>query len=385
MSRWTIAGRYALTGAAIEVEIDAGVVTRVDVIDEVRDNIWLAPGFVDLQVNGYGGFDFNDNAMDEQTVVEATQRLLAVGTSVFLPTLITAAEEDLRRRLAILASACRRFPQLARAIAGVHLEGPHLCAEDGARGAHPVEHVRAPELAEFERCQQAAEGLIRMVTVSPHWPEAPQFIRELVARGVLVALGHTHATQDEIAAVVDAGATLSTHLGNGIATLLPRHPNPLWSQLAEDRLQATFIADGHHLPAETLKVMLRAKGIERSILVSDSVALAGMQPGEYETPIGGNVVLQEDGRLRVAGSNMLAGASRSLKDDVAWALRSRLCTLAEAVTMAAVNPGRVLGLHDGIEVGASVNLIQLRVARDGSELELLSAAMGETIWNDNAA
>ncbi len=116
-----------------------------------------------------------------------------------------------------------------------------------------------------------------------------------------------------------AGATLSTHLGNGIAGMLPRHPNPIWAQLADDRLTATFIADGHHLPADALKAMVRAKGIERSILISDAVALGGMQPGIYDTAVGGAVELSADGRVGSVDSGYLAGAALPLKDGIAWA------------------------------------------------------------------
>src|SRR5699024_3206830 len=145
-------------------------------------------------------------------------------------------------------------------VPGVHIEGPSISPADGPRGAHPVEHVRPPDLAEFERWQAAGDGLVKLVTLAPEHAGAPGYIRTLAARGVIVALGHSAATPDEVHAAVDAGARLSTHLGNGVAAVLPRHPNLIWTQLADDRLYASFIADGHHLSADTFRAMLRAKG-----------------------------------------------------------------------------------------------------------------------------
>ena len=158
---------------------------------------------------------------------------------------------------------------------GFHVEGPHISPDDGPRGAHPQRWVRPPDLDEFRRWQDATDGRIRIVTLSPEWPEAPRYIEALVAKGVVASIGHTKATAQQIADAVSAGATLSTHLGNGAHPVLRRHPNYIWEQLAEDRLMADFIVDGIHLPTSFLKVALRAKGIERSVLVTDARSPAG--------------------------------------------------------------------------------------------------------------
>ena len=139
------------------------------------------------------------------------------------------------------------------AIAGLHIEGPHISPEDGPRGAHPQHCVRPPDVDEFHRWQEASNGSVKLVTVSPEWPESPGYIEAVVREGVVVAIGHTKATTDQIRDAVNAGATLSTHLGNGAHSMLPRHPNYLWDQLAEDRLAASFIADGIHLEPRSSK------------------------------------------------------------------------------------------------------------------------------------
>lgn len=343
---------------------------------------WLVPGLIDLQVNGFGGFDVNGPDVTPEVVVELGRALAAVGTTTFVPTVITAAEADIIASLRAIAAAREADPATRAAIPFVHVEGPHLSPEDGPRGVHPVEHIRPPDVSEYERWQQACGGLVGMVTLSPHFPGSTEYVAALARAGVHVALGHTAASPEQITAAVDAGATLSTHLGNGAHAVLPRHPNHLWTQLADDRLTAGFIADGHHLPADTLTAMIRAKGIERSLLVSDSVALAGSAPGEYETPVGGTVELSADGRLSYAGTPYLAGAARSLADCVASVVGLARIGLGDAVRMATINPGRYVGDRALLQPGAPADLVlfdwtpgdtslQLRtVVRSGEEVEL---------------
>ena len=200
--------------------------------------------------------------------------------------------------------------------------------------------------------------MVGMVTLSPHYDESEGYIAALVERGVHVSLGHTHASRPQIEAAVRAGARLSTHLGNGIALQIDRHPNPLWSQLADDQLTASFIADGHHLPAETLKAMISAKGHERSILVSDAVALAGMPPGRYDASIGGLVELSADGRLSMQGTSTLAGAVVPLMTCVERAVRMTARPLAQVLQMATENPGQFAGNRGTLAVGARADILR---------------------------
>ena len=181
-----------------------------------------------------------------------------------------------------------------------------------------------------------------MVTLSPHWPHATDYIAALVATGVHVALGHTDASAEQITAAVDAGARLSTHLGNGLHARINRRRNPLWTQLAEDRLTATFIADGHHLAKDAFKVMLRAKGLERALIVSDATALGGMPPGRYNASIGGPVHLSADGRLSLndGTGEFLAGAALPMLAGLATLVRQAGLSLADALRLATVTPGR---------------------------------------------
>ncbi len=365
----SITGRDPFTAQPMRITIEGNRIAEI-ASGPADEAAWLAPGFVDLQVNGYGGCDLNGDAIDADLVIALVERLAATGVTTFLPTLITASESAIIRALRAIAEARAASAMAAYAIPFVHIEGPFLSPDDGPRGAHPREHVRPPDLSEFERWQVASGGLVGMVTLSPHWESATDFIRAVTNKGALVALGHTHASPAQIHAAADAGASFSTHLGNGIAGQLPRHPNPIWAQLADDRLMATFIADGFHLPADTLKSMLRAKSIERSIFVSDATALAGMPAGTYSANIGGEVELRADGRLTMKGSDFLAGAALPLKDDIANAVSSGVCTLADAVRMATENPGQVVGNRGKLHMGAIADLVRFTLDDESKRMRI---------------
>jgi N-acetylglucosamine-6-phosphate deacetylase len=359
MSTATILARDPRSGRSIGVTVEDGIITRIE--DAKSDNdLYLSAGFVDLQVNGRAGFDLNAEQISTSTVIGLVDVMLADGVTCFAPTLITAPEEELCDRLKVIAEARSSHRKVASCVPFVHIEGPHISSLDGYRGAHPVDAVRAPTITEFDRWQNAGGGIVGMVTLSPHFIESVEYIAALVKQGVHVAIGHTHASAEQIARAVDAGARLSTHLGNGIAQEIPRHRNPIWSQLADDRLTATFIADGHHLPPDVLKAMLRAKGVGKSVLVSDSVALAGMPAGTYITSVGGRVELHPDGRLCVFGSELLAGSTASLAQCIGNVIRMAKIPLSDALAMATANPGRYARGRSQLAAGSRADLVRFR-------------------------
>jgi N-acetylglucosamine-6-phosphate deacetylase len=383
MSQHTVTGRNPQNGRPLSITVYDGLIR--DIQDGRRDeDVWLSPGLVDLQVNGYGGDDVNREEPDPETIISLTRRMIASGVTTYLPTIITAAEVRITAALRAIAEARRRSSLVANAVPYVHVEGPSISPTEGFRGAHPVEHVRPPTLAEFNRWQDASGGLVGMVTLSPHFRETEEYVAELTARGVHIALGHTDASVEEIHRAVNAGASLSTHLGNGIAGLIPRHSNVLWPQLAEDRLTATMIADGHHVSADMFKVMVRAKGLDRCILVSDTVALAGMPPGTYTAPVGGRVELHADGRLSLAGTEFLAGAAVPLKDGVARAMSMMGSTLADSLRMATGNPGRLVGGVGMVRLGAPADLVRFTMENEdengGTALKIASVMVKGLEW-----
>jgi len=295
------------------------------------------PGLFDLQVNGFAGVDFNAPDLRTEHVNVALDRMRAVGVTRVLPTLVTSSFDGFAASAAVLAAMSDP------AIAGIHMEGPYISPEDGARGAHPRPFTRTASTDDFDRRQDAARGRIVLVTLAPEVPGALALVEYLVARGVRVAIGHTAASPAQIADAVAAGATLSTHLGNGCASVLPRHPNVIWEQLAADELAATFIVDGHHLPAATVKALVRAKSIARSILVTDATAAAGCAPGRYR--IGAiECDLGTDGRVSLAGTPYLAGSSLTLDRAIANTVRFTGLPIEAVTPMASTIPAQSLGL-----------------------------------------
>ena len=301
----------------------------------------LCPGFIDLQVNGLGGIAFNDPGLSIEQIQSVTERLWQVGVALYCPTLITDSLDNLRRGLSVIARA-RRQTAGGKSILGVHVEGPYLSAEDGPRGAHPLAHVRTPDWGEFQTLQEAAEGGVCLVTLAPELPGAIPFIEKLVASGVCVAIGHTAATAADIRAAIEAGASMSTHLGNAAHDRLQRHHNYVYQQLAADELWASLIVDGHHLPPELVKIFVRAKRPERTVLVSDAAHWAGLPPGIY--PWGHcDVEVRADGWIGVVGQPRLAGSGLMLPRGVENVVRFAGVSLADAVRMVGEHPAKVLG------------------------------------------
>ena len=309
----------------------------------------LAPVLVDIQVNGHSGVYFAvTESISEEGVAKVTADISHFGVGFYLPTVITGSFETIHHCLTVIARS-RRQGDLARRVPAIHLEGPYISAEDGPRGAHPKEHARPPSWDEFARWQEAAEGLIRYVTLAPELPGAVDFIKRLRREGILPAIGHTAASPDDIRAAVDAGAVLSTHLGNGSHALIRRHPNYIWEQLATDELWASLIPDGHHLPPSVLKVMIRAKGIERTVLTTDASALAGMPPGLYEFS-NRKVEVVPGGPVRLVGTEYLAGSALEMNEAVANTVRFAGVSLAAAFEMASLHPAYLLRTYGNTDI-----------------------------------
>ncbi len=294
------------------------------------------PGLFDLQVNGFAGVDFNDPQLTADDLVRAIAAMRTTGVTRFAPTLITSAFESFARCAAVLA-AC---PDPA--LVGIHMEGPYLA--DAARGAHPPRHLVAASVDDFKRRQEAARGRIVLVTLAPEVAGVLPLTEYLVGQGVRVAIGHTAANPAQIRDAVAAGATLSTHLGNGCAAMLPRHENILWEQLAADSLTACLIVDGHHLPESVVKVMVRAKTAARTVLVTDAIAAARQPPGSY-TLGDAQVALSASGRVSMAGTGGLAGSALTLDAAVARTVAFTGLPLDQVLPMATVQPARSLGLQ----------------------------------------
>jgi len=305
------------------------------------------PGLVDIQVNGYAGFDFNGegNAWTGENLHALVGKLARRGVVVILPTLTTDDPKHmvaLARRYAGLVEADE---QLAAAMPKLHIEGPFISPVEGPRGAHPKCHIKPPTAIPdlFERLMDASAGRIGMMTLAPELPGAIDLIRRVADAGVVPAIGHCQAGNETIAEAVAAGAKISTHLGNGSHQALPRLDNYVQTQLAEDRLFASFIADNQHMPLSTLKNFIRAKTPARSVLVTDAIAAAEMPPGTYN--LGSLLVeVNAEGRCSHPGQWNLAGSVLTMDRAVINTFLHCDVTFEQAWAMASDGPARLIGL-----------------------------------------
>jgi N-acetylglucosamine-6-phosphate deacetylase len=327
-----------LTGARL------GAARSVDGPSEVSpEDDWIAPAFWDIQLNGRDGHSFSSSDLTIEQAAAIIRKQACLGTARLCPTLITAPVETLLHGLRTIAGACDSFPEVGERVLGIHLEGPFLSEHEGYRGAHPAAAMRDPDWGLFEQLQAASGDRIALITLAPERVGAIDFIRRASSNGVVIALGHSAAAGPTIRAAVAAGARLSTHLGNGIASPLPRHPNPIWDQAGLDELSASFIADGHHLDRATLRVLTRAKGPARTILVSDASPLAGLTPGVY-----GEWAVESSGKIVVAGTPYLAGSNQGLDVGLQNLLEASGWTIVEAIGTVTSNPAHLLGRSEPV-------------------------------------
>lgn len=377
----TCSGIDATTGSGTEITFNGNIESVRPAA--ARPTAWIAPGWVDIQVNGFAGVDYNSPATPHEEIARSVHVQYSAGVTRFYPTVITGSPDDM---LGALKNLARAKDTLAEGVAmdGFHVEGPHISPDEGPRGAHPKRCVRPPDIDEFRRWQEATDGRVRLVTIAPEWPQAPRYIEAVVAQNVVVSIGHTAAEARHIADAVSAGATMSTHLGNGAHGVMRRHPNYIWEQLAEDRLRASFIVDGIHLPGSFLKVALRAKGVERAVLVTDASSPAGCAPGRYRLGKQ-DVDLTADNRVVLAGQDRLAGSALKMDRGVENLMRLGELSLADAVRLATVNAaraGKVPGRERGLEAGDRADFVLFDFDAATKSIKVLATYVGgRRVWS----
>lgn len=275
----------------------------------------ITDGLFDLQVNGYAGVDFNDPSITPKTVDHALEAMLADGVTGCLPTLITAHADELEERFQALDSALAASRLGGRMVPGYHLEGPFLNDRPGYHGCHPPAAMSDPDIGLIDRLDAKISRPILLVTLAPERAGSTALVQTLVKSGKTVAVGHSAATYADITLAADAGMSLSTHLGNGLPANLPKLENTLLAQLAEPRLKACLIADGHHLSPNALHALVRLKGWDKCVLVTDAVLAAAAEPGAYRFA-GMDVISNENGSVSVPGGSGLAGSALQLDQAV---------------------------------------------------------------------
>lgn len=379
-------GVNVATGEAIIVEGERAITASEPVLGEIDRLPFLAPGFIDIQINGFAGADYSAPTASVEEIGKSLRAQFATGVTRLFPTVITGSHPIMIGALRRLADAKEQLSE-GEAMEGFHVEGPHISPEEGPRGAHPLPAVRPPDIEEFKQFQDAARGYIKLITISPEWDEAPQYIEAIVREGIVASIGHTKATSQQIADAVSAGATMSTHLGNGAHSMLARHPNYIWDQLAEDRLTASFIVDGIHIGAAFLKTSLRAKGLERSVLITDAVMPALCPPGDYR--LGEvDVTLHPPGdRVTLRGGTRLAGSALRMDHGVRNLTRMVGLSLRDAVTMATTNAaraGRIAGRLRGIAPGEKADIIEFDWDEQAREIKVLRTWLAGKLVYDSA-
>ncbi len=300
------------------------------------------PGFIDLQVNGFMGIDFSSSSLNEKDFVRACTMLFERGTAGFLATVITSLAEVYAHNLPIIAKAMR-LPELKGKLLGIHAEGPFLSSKPGAVGAHNPAWVKPSDIVFFKQMQDWAEGNISVLTIAAETPGAEELTEYASRNGTAVSLGHQLAQSSEMKQCADAGATLLTHLGNGLPNEINRHHNSIFSGIAEDKLSAMIITDGHHLPPELIKTIVKAKGVEKIIVTSDASPIAGMAPGTYNV-MNNLAVLEESGLLHNPEKQCLVGSSATMLDCVNYLASLNLLSAEELLKVSFANPLRVLNL-----------------------------------------
>ena len=359
----TVEGFHFVTGKPIQLKIENGKIAEIKSIKKLKDEnskIFIAPGFIDNQVNGFAGvsFAFGESDLTGEGIEKATRELWKMGVTTYLPTLTTNSQEILIKNFALLAKAVDD-EKLLGSIPGFHLEGPYINPEDGFRGAHPKQFVRLPDWDEFLEMYGASGKHILQVTIAPEMEGAQDFIKKCHEMGIVVAVGHHNANKQQLDLAVENGARIATHLGNGCANMINRHYNPLWPQLSNDDLMISIICDGFHLLPEEIRVFYKTKGVDKTIITSDVTSYAGLKPGQYKTQTGETIELTPEGKLHYPAQQVLYGSASPITKGVGYVMKVTGCSMADAIQMASTNPAKLYDLNDRgtLETGKRADLV----------------------------
>lgn len=381
----SINGIHYKDGKPVSLELINGNISDISRPNELIENSswYLAPGLIDIQINGYMGVDFSGPDLTVEEIKKATKALWRVGVTSYFPTIITSDFSRMKKNFTILSKA-KEDPEIGSSLAGFHLEGPYISPVDGFRGAHLEKYTRKPNWQEFLILQKAAKNNIRLITVAPELDGAIQFIKKLVNSGVIVSLGHHNGSVSQIKDAVTAGARMATHLGNGCANMINRHNNPIWPQLSNDLITPSIIADGFHLNREEIRTFYKTKGADNTILVSDALDLAGLPPGEYIR--GERKLLLTPNVVKFPDINALAGAASPISKCLEVVMDFTNCSLEDAIKMASLNPAKMFSLNDRglIKKGKRGDIVLFTMKGDKIQIKKTFVAGKEVYSSDNS-
>jgi N-acetylglucosamine-6-phosphate deacetylase len=305
-----------------------------------------SPAYIDLQVNGYGGVDFQLDAITPEAMRHACERLRADGVAGILATVVTEDLTLMANRLRRLVEFRERDPLVRDVVIGLHIEGPFISPHDGYRGAHPRDAVREADRDNMKRLLDAAGGLTRLVTLAPEMDPGMATTRLVAGQGIRVSAGHTNATMDQLHAAIDAGLSMFTHLGNGCPMLMHRHDNIIQRALSlSDRIWPMFIADGAHVTFPALRNYLKASDPARTIVVTDAVTPAGQGPGRFKFGRW-DIVIGDDLTIRAPDGSHLIGSAMTMPQAVHRLVQHVGLTSEQATQLTATNPRNAIGFVD---------------------------------------
>jgi len=365
-----IRGKVPGTESLVDIVVEHGKIIQISPYQKGSScgfggaDLYLCSGFFDPQVNGFAGVDFNSPFLSPEGLHRAALSLASTGVTHFLPTLITSSHEKMLRQLRIIGDALKQDPLLRKMCPGIHLEGPYISFEDGPRGVHIREFIRLPQWEEVERFQKACEDRIKCVTLAPELKGAIPFIKKATAHGMVIGIGHTDASEEVLEEAVQAGARLSCHLGNATPRPSSHDQNPIRKQLSMDQLMVSIVTDGIHLSPNAVNDYVRAKGVDRIVLTTDSMAGAGASPGRYT--LGDlEVEVGHDRAARLAGTSRLAGSTLTMDRAITNVIQFAGVDLASAIHMAAKNAQKLFPEAGGEMIpGRSADFVLFEYQRE---------------------
>ncbi len=360
MNDGDISAWHYLTREPVRVRWERGIITHVEPTSVApTENLWLAPGLVDLQVNGYGGVDFQQDNLGVDDLLMAARQLRKAGCTKFLLTLITDEWPKLTARLRRLRKLRSQSPELQAAIAGWHIEGPFLSSEPGFHGAHNPALMLNPTPAHIHELRAIAGSEPLLLTMAPERAGALEAMAVAASLGIKISLGHTNASAEMLRQSVEAGATGFTHLGNGCPRDLDRHDNILWRVLETPGLTAGLIPDSIHVSPALFRLLHRWLGADAIYYTTDAMSAAGAPPGRYklgavEVEVGADQIVRQPGKTNFAGSALQPC------DGVFRAAQILNCSWQEAWSRSARNPARLMGLSVGLQAGCAADFCILK-------------------------
>lgn len=353
-SQLILEGLFYLDHSPVRIEIKDGKIEKINRLEKTakeNENIYIGPGLIDVQVNGYQGHSFSsaNKELSPEAIMQITKSLWKAGVTTYLPTLTTNDRNVFLKNFAILADV-KDDEALLGSIPGFHLEGPYISPVDGYRGAHALKYVRPPDWEEFMEFYKASKGNIITVTLAPEVEGAMEFISKCQDLGIIVALGHHNGSAEQIREAIDRGARIATHLGNGLANTINRHINPLWPQLYDDRFMINIICDGFHLQPEQIGVFYKIKGPSKTIIISDVTSFGGLPPGIYLNSINDTLELTPQGAVIYPAQQVLGGSAVAMTQGVGNLIKYTGCSLGDAFRTASTNPAQLYKLEDRGEI-----------------------------------